>query len=98
MKLDIFKADEGCFAIYDKKSSAKLLMLHDYGCWSREKRSCEDLPPENALKTDFASIDANKSLHTDIGTVVMGDLSMAGCYVDWAMAKMIITGRGQNKA
>ena len=35
--------------------------------------------------------------HTDIGTVVLGDLNMAGCYVDWGVAKTIMNA-GQNKA
>ena len=92
--LDKLRTDEKCLAVYDQRSKLKLIILHENGCWGRDDHSCEDLPPEDALQeTEYASIDSNKTLHMDIGMIVLGDLSVAGCYVDWAAAKNILAGQ-----
>ena len=99
MKLGILRSDEVCFAIFDQILNNKLLLLHSWSCWSRGKHSCIDLPPEEVLENECVVLNDSEynTRHTDIGTVVLGDLSMAGCYVDWEVAKTIMNA-GQNKA
>ena len=92
LKLKMLRKDEKCLVIHDEMLNQNLLQLHSWSCWSREEHSCQDLPPENVLVYPHHS-----TKHTDIGLVVMGDLSVAGCYMDWDIAKTIIDD-GQNKA
>ena len=91
LKLDKLRADEKSFAIFDQSSDEKLMILHDNGCWTRSEHSCEYLPPESALQQiESASIGPSNTLHLDIGMIVLGDLSMPGCYVDWAAVKIML--------
>ena len=93
MKVDMIRNDEACLAVFEQVLHNKLLVLHSWSCWNREEHSCADL-----LEKDLVINDRElNTRHTDIGTVVMGDLSMAGCYVDWDAVKTII-GAGQDTA
>ena len=90
MRIEILRNDETCLVILDQTLNNNLLQLHCWSCWSREVRYCPDLPPESVLN------DAHyNGRHTDIGSIVLGDLTMAGCYVDWDQATRIIEA-GQN--
>ena len=70
MKLGILRNDEVCFAISDQMLNNKLLLLHSWGCWTREEHSCIDLPSEEVLENEFVVLNDNESntRHTDIGT------------------------------
>ena len=93
MKLEILRNDESCLVILDAILNTNLLQLHCWSCWSRDDHSCPDLPPESVSDEQ----PRYNTRHTDIGSVVMGDLSMAGCYLDWNQAKMMIEA-GQKQA
>ena len=82
MKLDILKHDEVCLVVTDQQSK-KLLFLHCWSCWIRATHSCLELPPEGFDKEA-------RPQHTDIGKVVMGDLSEPGCFMDWDMVKTLL--------
>ena len=95
MKLELLKSDESCFVVIDSLEMKKLLVLHSYDCWSRLEHSCDALPPEATEKNSVLKDPTMKStiLHTEISYVVMGDLTMAGCYIDWESARNIIAGQ-----
>ena len=77
MKIDIFRIYEVCHAVFDQELNRVQLILHSWSCSSRE-HSCTDLPPAD----EFTLSRKFEPRHVDIGTVVMGSLDLAGCFVD----------------
>ena len=95
MNIEILKSDESCLVVFDSLERNKLIVLHSFECWSRKEHSCAYLPPE-ALEKDSVLKDPDLNaltLHTEISYVVMGDLTMAGCYVDWNCVQKMIAGQ-----
>ena len=98
--LDKNKSDEICLAIFSKKEAREdglpLLYLHGSECWTRSGHVCPDLPinvgidpdPEDDLFADYDFYNPTK--HSMLELVVMGDLSMGGCYPDWARVKQML--------
>ena len=80
MKIDTKEPDEACLAIYDKTANTVICLLHSHECWSRLAHSCDDLPSQ---EEDLEDINTD-ILHQAIGSVVMGELSKMGCFMDWS--------------
>ena len=80
MKIDTKEPDEACLAIYDKTANTVICLLHSHECWSRLAHSADDLPSQKEVLEDI-----NKDiLHQAIGSMVMGELSMMGYFMDWS--------------
>ena len=94
MNIDILKSDESCLVVCDSLERKKLLVLHSYECWTRKEHSCDYLPPEAPEKESVLRDPELGSLilHTEISYVVLGDLTMPGCYVDWGCVQKMIAG------
>jgi hypothetical protein len=84
MKLNLLSHDEACLVVSDSSGQTKLLVLQSSECWSRLSHSCDYLPPETSENDSvIKDLDENSpNLHTVMSFVIMGDLTMAGCYVD----------------
>ena len=98
--LDKNKPDEICLAVFSQKEAREdglpLLYLHGSECWTRSGHVCSDLPPMVGIDPDpedtiFVDYDFyNPIKHSMLELVVMGDLSMGGCYPDWARVKQVL--------
>ena len=100
MKIDIFKEDEACLAVIASMSQNKLIILHKYECWKRKGHYCDAIPANMNKVNTTVLIDSNKditTLHTYIGTVLLGDLTMQSCYVDWEAIHTILAGQKETR-
>ena len=94
MKLEHFRDDEKCFGIFKHNYSEKLpiLILHCEECWTGSYSPCADLP-QKPTKIDTVLVDKldnSPTLHMLLSLVVLGDLTMAGCFVDWDCLKKVL--------
>ena len=95
LKLDFFILSESCLAIYDVKREnfeVPFILLHSENCWFRSGHICPDLPDHNLNvelmdKTD--SLVNSNITHTFLQSVVLGDLTMSGCFIDWDVVKSL---------
>ena len=63
----------------------RIALVHSAECWYRMGHSCSELP----LNLDMLNF--NKDiLHVFIGSVVLGDISEPGCFMDWSSFTAII--------
>ena len=79
MRLEMIRIDESCLAIVDHLQN-KLILLHSWSYWTKEEDySCSEPPQEEVFENKFLLKDEkNQTKHTDLGRVVMGDLSNPG--------------------
>ena len=65
------------------------MILHYDECWYRSGHECPDLPDETELqKNNFNCNTITHTIaHNPLTDIVLGDLTMAGCYVDWDLLK-----------
>ena len=92
--------DEACFAIFSvgkvRDDKLPLLYLHCDECWNHSGHSCPDLPfgdnIDSATKEDLLLNHDfyDPTLHAMLEGLVMGDMSMKGCYPDWSEVNKLI--------
>ena len=95
MKLELLNKDEICFYILSTFNQDKnpLLILHSWNCWSKVGHCCPDSPESTREENAIINMQADlNTTHTYIGNIVMGDLAMAGCYIDWDQIEKIVAG------
>jgi hypothetical protein len=80
----IMKDDGTCLAVFDNLLEKNVALVHCNECWSICGHSCTDLP-ENELSDIHKDI-----LHLGISSVVLGDLSMFGCFMDWSSMAVLL--------
>ena len=85
MILDIFRADEACFAIFEEDGDPELpvVHLHSEECWYGVRHSCPLLPTnhEPKKKTELSMVDNMRSLRVAQSFVI----SCGGDDVNWGM-------------
>ena len=72
-----------------------MLFLNFSDCWNKSGHSCQDLPETDLYADDKENIILNHeyydpTLHAMLEWVVLGDISMKGCYPDWSSVKEMI--------
>jgi hypothetical protein len=78
-------SDETCLVVSDQTVAKNVAIIHSEECWSRCGHSCPDLVNNRELE------DINKDIpHLLISSVVLGDLSMPGCFMDWNSLAVLI--------
>ena len=82
MSIEAVGNDETCLVISRNTTKEVLLYLHCDECWNRSRHSCPNLPVMDTL--------TEASLHLPNCSVVLGDLAMAGCYMDWSNVESIL--------
>ena len=81
MKLEAICNDEICLTIVDMKTRDNLILLHSNDCWSQTGHQCG-----HQKKT----MNKDTPKHMLICSLVLGDLSMDGCYLDWVSVETIL--------
>ena len=94
MKLKPFREDEKCFGIFKDSDSEihPILILHCEECWTGTDSFCADLPgkPTTTDTVMMDKLDNSPTLHMLLSLVVLGDLTLAGCFVDWDCLQKIL--------
>ena len=82
-----FNLDEKCLGVFDLNmgENSPCMILHYDECWYTSGHECPDLPDEIELQTDIYN--SPTITHIPLTSNVMGDLTLAGCYVDWDLLK-----------
>ena len=98
LEFKMHSSDEPCFAIFAEKlprdDSLPAIYLHCAECWSQPGHSCKDLPdPDNQVERDEVILNHgsyNPTLHAMLELVLLGDIKMKGCYLDWVKVQEMI--------
>ena len=94
MKLKQFRENEKCYGIFSNNYSEMLpiLILHCEECWTGSDSPCDDLPHKSTTMDTVMmdKLDNSPTLHILLSMVVLGDLTMAGCFVDWDCLQKIL--------
>ena len=100
--------DEVCLGIVSLKhprdDGLPVLYLHWEECWTKSGHFCPHLPLDREPQEDDESLPIedsfmldydryNPTKHAMMEWLVVGDITMPGCYPDWDMAKKIINSK-----